>query len=382
MRRAACVALCVAVSALPLAGCLSSIWSQEPAPVTTYGAASGAGSAGMHTVAADDTLWNIAQRYRISLQDLVRANRLSAPYELAAGARLTLPPPQNYMVRDGDSFYTISRLFNISTTELARLNSLSAPYELKHGQILRLPSVTPPDPVMPAPAPAMDQTMMASASPYGGYAPSATITSEPLAPPPGQGQRLGTLSTPAATPSYPAPSAPPADTTWMPGWLNGGAMPPQPQSLPSPVPQLEVGSLPPVAQSTAPRTSGRFEWPVMGRVISGYGPKPGGEHNDGINIVVPAGTPVRAAEDGTVVYADNELKGFGNLLLVRHKDRWMTAYAHLDRMAVKSGDKVTRGQTIGTVGATGNVNSPQLHFEVRRGTEALNPEIYMQKVGS
>jgi murein DD-endopeptidase MepM/ murein hydrolase activator NlpD len=184
-------------------------------------------------------------------------------------------------------------------------------------------------------------------------------------------------------PNYPAPAAQPqtADTTWMPNWLRDGApmdtaMPPQPQA------DVRIGSLPPVAESTAPRTSGRFEWPVMGRVISGYGPKPGGEHNDGINIAVPAGTPVRAAEDGTVVYADNELKGFGNLLLVRHKDRWMTAYAHLDRMAVKSGDKVKRGQTIGTVGATGTVDKPQLHFEVRRGTEALNPEIYMQRVGS
>lgn len=375
-------ALLIAAAALALTGCVSNIWSQEPAPVTTYGAQSGVGSAGVHTVSADDTLWNISNRYRISLQDLVHANKLSAPYQLQEGMRLRLPPPQTYKVRDEDSLYTISRLFNISTTELARLNSLSAPYNIRRGQTLRLPAVTPPGPVIPPPV----TNMAAAPSMYDApvYAPSAPITSETLAPPPGQGrgQVLGTLP---ANP-YPAQQPQPqgSDAAWMPAWLRGGAtspdgtMPPQPQV---PQAELQVASLPPVAQSTAPRTNGRFEWPVVGRILSGYGPKAGGEHNDGINIAVPAGTPVRAAEEGTVVYSDNELKGFGNLILIRHKDRWMTAYAHLDRMAVKSGDKVARGQTIGTVGSTGSVDKPQLHFEVRRGTEALNPEIYMARVG-
>ncbi|MBU0800307.1 MAG: M23 family metallopeptidase, partial [Alphaproteobacteria bacterium] len=172
-------------------------------------------------------------------------------------------------------------------------------------------------------------------------------------------------------------------------------MPPQPMSPPGtlsnpttapawqpPQADLQVASLPPTDYAPAPRTNGRFEWPVMGRILSSYGPKSGGEHNDGINIAVPAGTPVRAAENGTVVYPDSELKGFGNLVLIRHADRWMTAYAHLGSMNVRSGTKVTRGQTIGTVGSTGSVDTPQLHFEVRRGTEALNPEIYMAKPGS
>ena len=382
----------ITAAALWLPGCVSNLWSQEPAPVTTYGAQSGVGSAGAHTVSANDTLWNISNRYNISLQDLVHANNLAAPYQLKEGMRLRLPPPQTYKVREEDSLYTISRLFNISTTALARLNSLSAPYNISPGQTLRLPAVTPPEPVMPPPAPTMTA---AAPDSYGAvvYAPSASITAETLAPPPGQGQRLGTL--PAAPPAYqtaqtgylppyPQQQQQTMDGAWMPEWLRSGAnadgtMPPQPQA---PQAELQVASLPPVAQSTAPRTDGRFEWPVVGRILSGYGPKPGGEHNDGINIAVPAGTPVRAAEDGTVVYADNELKGFGNLLLIRHKDRWMTAYAHLDRMAVKSGDKVTRGQTIGTAGSSGSVDRPQLHFEVRRGTEALNPEIYLARIGS
>ena len=371
---ATCAAL---AAALLLCACVTDMWSQSPAPVVRYGAESGVGNTGAHTVASTDTLWNISQRYRIAMQDLVRANGLTPPYALRSGMRLLLPPPQEYRVREDDSLYTISRLFNISTTELARLNSLSAPYNVRPGQTLRLPAVTPPEPPAPPPARYAESAPSAPA----GYAPSATIEAEPLSAPPGQGTegRLGTLT-------YPAPSY-------------DSGMPPQPQiqahALPSPEtpwvpPNLREGfssSAPTAAQqqwpdAPAPRTGGRFEWPVLGRVVSGYGPKAGGEHNDGINIAGTRGLPVRAAEAGTVVYADNELKGFGNLVLVRHPDRWMTAYAHLDAIMVRSGDKVVRGQTLGRLGSTGSVDTPQLHFEVRRGTEALNPEIYLARPGS
>ena len=117
----------------------------------------------------------------------------------------------------------------------------------------------------------------------------------------------------------------------------------------------------------------RPSWPVSGTILSEFGPKSGGLHNDGINIAAAKGTAVRAADEGTVAYAGNELKGFGNLVLVRHADGWMTAYAHLDRMDVDRGAPVKRGQIIGTVGATGNVRAPQLHFELRRGSRAVDP---------
>jgi murein DD-endopeptidase MepM/ murein hydrolase activator NlpD len=113
---------------------------------------------------------------------------------------------------------------------------------------------------------------------------------------------------------------------------------------------------------------------VRGTIMSAFGAKPGGLQNDGINIAAPRGTPVRAAEHGVVVYAGNELKGFGNLLLVRHADGWMSAYAHLDEAAVARGAQVQRGQVIGQVGQTGGVASPQLHFELRRGGRAVDPQ--------
>ena len=143
---------------------------------------------------------------------------------------------------------------------------------------------------------------------------------------------------------------------------------------------------PPPATSTSREESGRqppplppragktFAWPVRGRVIATFGSQGGGLHNDGINIQAPRGTPVRAAENGVVAYAGGEIKGFGNLLLIRHADGFMTAYAHNEALLVKRGDIVRRGQVISRVGATGNVDSPQLHFEVRKGSQAIDPE--------
>lgn len=100
-------------------------------------------------------------------------------------------------------------------------------------------------------------------------------------------------------------------------------------------------------------------------------------HNDGINIAASRGAPIRAAENGVVVYAGNELRGFGNLLLLRHADGWMTAYAHADEILVARGDQVKRGEVIGRVGSTGNVASPQIHFEIRRGSRAVNPRDHL-----
>jgi murein DD-endopeptidase MepM/ murein hydrolase activator NlpD len=125
-----------------------------------------------------------------------------------------------------------------------------------------------------------------------------------------------------------------------------------------------------IAASAKPSTE--FRWPAKGRVISGFGGKGGGS-NDGINISLPEGTPVKAAEGGTVAYAGNELKGYGNLVLIRHPDGWVSAYAHNGDLKVKRGDTVSRGQTIATSGASGNVSSPQLHFELRKGSTPVDP---------
>lgn len=116
-----------------------------------------------------------------------------------------------------------------------------------------------------------------------------------------------------------------------------------------------------------------FRWPAKGRVISGFGARGTGGANDGINIAVPEGTPVRAAEGGTVVHADDALKGYGKMVLIRHPNGYVSVYAHNGELNVKRGEAVKRGQVIAHSGATGNVTSPQLHFELRKGAQPVDP---------
>jgi murein DD-endopeptidase MepM/ murein hydrolase activator NlpD len=143
------------------------------------------------------------------------------------------------------------------------------------------------------------------------------------------------------------------------------ASPVEPQVQQAPQKTEPVGSLP------------SFRWPVRGRVIAGFGPKPNGLQNDGIDVAVPNGTPVKAAEDGTVAYAGNELKGYGNLVLIRHSNGYVTAYAHASEILVKRGDTVKRGQVIAHSGSTGNVNAPELHFEIRKGATPVDPAQFL-----
>lgn len=126
------------------------------------------------------------------------------------------------------------------------------------------------------------------------------------------------------------------------------------------------------------RSSSKFSWPVRGKVLSDYGAKSNGLFNDGINISAARGTAVKAAENGVVAYAGNEIKGMGNLVIVQHSDGWMTVYAHMDSMNVRRGVRVKVGDKIGAVGQTGKVDSPQLHFEIRKGTKAYNPTSYLK----
>lgn len=139
----------------------------------------------------------------------------------------------------------------------------------------------------------------------------------------------------------------------------------------APAAPVKVASADAAAPAPAPaaESAESFRWPAKGRVINGYGS--GG--NEGINIAVPEGTPVKAAEDGTVAYAGSDVKGYGKLVLVRHNNGYVSAYAHNGELDVRPGEKVKRGQTIAKSGATGNVTSPQLHFEIRKGATPVDP---------
>ena len=168
-----------------------------------------------------------------------------------------------------------------------------------------------------------------------------------------------------------ATDAPNANTQAMP------SIPVTPQA--SDAPAVQNASINPgdVAADTPSADGKQFRWPVRGRIISGFGTKPNGEKNDGINLAVPAGTSIKSVEAGTVIYSGNELAGYGNLVLIRHAGGWVSAYAHNQDLAVKRGDTVQRGQTIAHAGMTGSVTSPQVHFELRMGAKPVNPLDYL-----
>ncbi len=338
--------------ALALTSCLTPTGQQSPAEVVTYKQNSGAGTTGMHTVLAGDTVYTVSQDYNLPLREIISINHLSAPYHLQMGYRLKLPPPNEYKVRPGDTLNNVSKMFNASLSEIARANNLQAPYTLNTGQTLRLP----------APQPKLEEEFAANTiSSFDNMPPLKveSVESEVLAPPPGM--QTGTMTT------QPLPSQQAATTGY----------PPQPQAQPAQVQKVSAVQ-PSIAPKIPARTgNGKFMRPVDGKTISGYGPKADGLHNDGINIKAPRGTAVRAAENGVVAYTGGEMQGYGNLVLIRHGDRYMTAYAHMDKMLVKKGDVVKVGQSIGTVGSTGQVDSPQLHFEVRKGTQPVNPDKYL-----
>lgn len=144
-------------------------------------------------------------------------------------------------------------------------------------------------------------------------------------------------------------------------------VPAKTQPMPAKEPEKEA------AAPAADASDASFRWPAKGRVISGFGARGTGGANDGINIALPEGTPVRAAEGGTVVHADDALKGYGKLVLIRHPNGFVSVYAHNGELNVKRGESVKRGQVIAKSGQSGNVTAPQLHFEIRKGATPVDP---------
>ena len=268
-----------------------------------------------YEVQAGDTLSEIAEACGVSTSELAAANGLFEPYDVNAGQMLTFPRPSTHTVRRGENLYRIGLRYNLSWVDLASHNGIGAPYAVEVGQVLQLP---------------------------GG-----AVRTVSLEPPP---VRSG-ASRPRAT-----------DTT--PVRVEEADPPPPGRSTPPPAPRREV------EDPTGPVV---FQWPVQGEIVSTFGPKPDGQRNDGINIRAEEGDSVRASAAGTVVYAGGELQGFGELVLIRHAEGWVTAYAHNSRLLVAEGDRVEQGQLITEAGSTGSVDSPQVHFEIRRGVTPEDP---------
>ena len=298
-----------------------------------------------------DTLYALAKKHGLSVSEIAALNGLMEPYQLSVGQKLLLKSktepvetadvlqvnkPENMVqtttrvelqeivVARGDTLYSISRKYSIPVNDLAVMNKLTPPFELSVGQKLRVPNLAE------ASVARNSKTVTANVV--------KTEVKGVVA------EKQTTTTTVAAQPVKKISSDP-------------------------------TKKLPTISA----RSSSKFAWPVRGKILSAYGAKSNGGFNDGINISATRGTAVKAAENGVVAYAGNEVKGMGNLVIIQHDGGWMTVYAHMDSMNVRRGHKVSVGQKIGTVGETGKVDSPQLHFEIRKGTKAYNPSSYLKK---
>ena len=277
-------------------------------------------------------------------------------------------------VQSGDTVYAIARRFNVTPAAIIDENDLKAPYGLKVGQALKLPNGatalatdTPSRRIA-----AQDQLYVVrngdtlySISRATGVQVGSIASANNLRAPYSLTVGSQLLIPQAPVGSLPVASAPQTKAT-------------QTASAPA----ANVGEIAKSVSYNPPAdTSNKsmFSWPVRGAVVSEYGSGNLGRRNDGVNIAAPVGTPVRAAADGQVVYRGSELEGFGNLLLVKHQDGFVTAYAHNDAMLVKKGDQVRKGQMIAKVGATGAVTTPQLHFEIRQELQTIDPVALLGK---
>ncbi|RXF74555.1 LysM peptidoglycan-binding domain-containing M23 family metallopeptidase [Hansschlegelia zhihuaiae] len=320
-------------------GSLSSSGSaiaRPAAPATRASSNIAAGGGMTVTLGRGESLQTISRRYGVSASAIMQANGLSNANGVGEGTRLVIPAHPG-----------------VGGERVAMAPARPAPVQAR-------PAPMRPAAVAAAPAPAAPKERMQfvqGAQPKGfEQKPVAAVKPvEPTKPAPAPKVAEAPALKPSVAASQPAPAKPVAA---------------KPAAADDSVKTAALKVDPaPAAEPAGPS----FRWPVRGRVISGYGSKASGSSNDGINLSVPEGTDVKASDDGVVAYSGSELKGFGNLVLIRHSNGWVTAYAHNSALNVKRGDTVRRGQIIAKSGSTGSVTSPQLHFEVRKGAQTVDP---------
>lgn len=332
--------------------------SQDPAnivrksPAIKYSSASQINNPFKILTKEGDTIYKIAKEHNVPTRKLIEINRLYPPYKLRTSQVLRLPQATFHEVKDGDTIYAISRSYGVDINRLASVNNISRSQRLTSGKKIIIPS-----------------SSFEGSSDYASSNLEETSTDIRTV----VASDLGLLNK---------------------SGNNGFVLPKKKSDVPSPSlrastlpsPSLKPGSKYAKAQYEPAsynynsfRTSGSssFSWPVKGKIISAFGPKKGGLYNDGINISAALGADITAAKAGKVVYSGNELRGYGNLVLIKHDDGYLTAYAHASEINVQKGDSVAKGQVIGKVGKSGHVSQPQLHFSIRKGRKAIDPSKYL-----
>ena len=325
-------------------------------------------------VRSGETFDDIARSHAVPVADLALVNGLTDTSAVVPGDRVFVPETATYTIQSGDSIYRIAERVGVTRQTLIEMNALTDPDRIRAGDVLRLP---PSDDVVVA-AVAMARQ---SGGPF--VRPGDTVTFASVPPPTETVVETvtlddATLATPGDLPPAPVVSGDDRVEVGTPGT---GTETDLFDSDPFAAPDRQIGTeetviaaLPPspAVVDPGPMTA-RFRWPLDGSLAAGIEAMDPATLRNGLDIEAPLGTPIRAAGTGRVIYAGNELRAYGNLILIRHEDDYITAYAHADDMLVGTGDLVQRGQQIATVGRSGQVSRPLLHFEVRQGTETVNP---------
>lgn len=271
-----------------------------------------------YVVKPGDTLRGISDKTGSASEQIAKLNRIEPPFKILVGQKLKIPGGRYHRVGKAETGIAIARAYGVEWKRIAELNDLEEPYVLRDGQRLLLPS----------------QREVAGMS-ADERAAAFRVDIEDLIS--GSEPALAVAEQPAAPVSTPKPVAPT------------------------------------VAIAEPSRFSGRFDWPVRGPVLRGFGRFSSGQINQGINIGAPRGTSIAAAADGVVAYVGQDIPAYGTLILVRHGDGWISAYGYADSITVSRGQKVVRGQTIAKSGASPYSGEPQLHFEIRNGLKPVNP---------
>jgi murein DD-endopeptidase MepM/ murein hydrolase activator NlpD len=327
-------------------------FSARPAPTRLLADGKVGPAKGMfrdYEVRKGDNLDAIARDLDTTRKVLVEANHLKAPYEITPGRHLKIPIEKAYVAESGDTLAVVAKRFDVSASELADLNNLPIHGRLAPGEKVALPANFHDQGPFRAPVETAQSAWPTRHAP----------------PPSAYRAPVRSYSTPPANggPYVPSPAAVAAGERARAYAAASANPPPAGAASYRPAPQNQEPAAPRVDVAAAGR--GRFIWPVRGEIISPFGVMGVGRRNDGIDIKSAQGTVVQAAAAGEVVYAGNQVPGFGNLVLVKHADGWVTAYAHLDRVSVQMKQTIGQGQEIGQVGNTGGVPAPELHFEIR-----------------
>lgn len=272
----------------------------------------------IYVVQSGDTLRGIGNRTGAGAEMIAKANGLNPPYMIRAGQRLTIPAGRYHPVQEGETGIAIASAYGVQWSRMVEVNGLAAPYALRRGQRLLLPDDAPRRP------PSMEQRAAAF-----------RIDIDDV--------------------------------------LTGG-QPAAAENAPVAVAKAEARPLPANVPAATPSAfTGSFGWPTKGKIVSRFGPGASGARNNGVDIGIPVGTPIKASADGVIAYAGDRVAVFGGLVLITHGGGWVSAYGHASRVDVVRGQKIRKGEVIGLSGDSGYASTPKLHFELRKDRAPVNP---------